>query len=1241
MKLLDYTLISLMAGVASPMVMAQASDSALHGTTAQGGPAQLGQGDGASIAIDCTEQTCTGEEGLLFRLRTRSYDRPVTQGLDEGASSQALQPDRRVTVAVEPPGTAVAVGKWSIQLPNGGVIWATEDPNLGQPEFNLSAPSLVPFDSGVITKPVRFYAYNNYSAFIERVEVLLFRATDVDLVSPVGRVELPVAAVSEVEWDGRLPENLQARVGDELVYIARIYGEDGSVDETFPRRLQLVRPEEEERSRQLLRNATERQFGTAMDADEAERASQIDTVFGENSLRQQNIAIYGSRIRIQGRNIPEAMSVQINGRSHPVDLERKLVAEYLVPVGQHQFNVLLKGRDGEIAHTLDIDVTGKYAFAVALADLTLSSNSVTGSIEPLAGDDRYDDSFLAEGRLAFYLKGKIKGKYLITAQADTQEREVKDLFSGFWDADPQDIFRRLDPDAYYPVYGDDSTTYRDVDTMGRLYVRVDWDKSQALWGNFDTGITGTEYGQYSRSLYGGAVNWRSRRSTKYGEAGSQVRAFVSEAQSAPGHSEFIGTFGSQYYLRHTDVLPGSDKVVVEVRDNTTGRVEHRIELLRGADYEIDEFQGRILLTRPLAQVTRENIPTLTTNSPLEGFTQVLLVDYEYIPSGFDPDDISAGIRGKHWFGDHVAVGGTWIQENRAGDDYSLKSADVTLQAGRGTYLKVEHTETEATSAPIFFSDNGGLSFTEINSGLGARDGGATAVEARANFRELGLTEQDWSAGAWWRNVDSGFSIARMDTGEDIEEYGTEMRAQLSPEVSVYGRLSRAERGAESLSQAQLTGEWRFAENSALSGEIRRIDEKRASGDAAGTLAAVQYTQRIGSNLDVWVAGQVTVDDDGGAYEDNDAVRVGAKYLFGELSTVGAEYTAGDRGNALRVDGEYRLSPDHSFYGAYTYSTDRSEYDPLFNNSVTPGWTLGQRWRLSNQVNLFNESQYLKAPNESGLAHTFGMDFYPGQGWNYGFTVQNGELNRHLDGALVKRRTASVTGGRTSEATQWQSKLEWRKDSGAERREQWVLTNRLTHKVTESLRLAGRLNYSETDDDLNPEAGAKFIEGNFGFAFRPWNSTRYALLGKLTYLYDVSSLGQTGTNVAYYDQRSQIASLEGVWMPESRWELATKLMHRRGEVRMGRMNGEWADSTANFAALQARWEFADQWHSLAEYRWLGVKDGGDRQGFLVGIDRDIGRNFRVGIGYNFTEFSDDLTNFDYNHKGWFLNLVGTY
>ncbi|WP_205409904.1 hypothetical protein, partial [Escherichia coli] len=127
----------------------------------------------------------------------------------------------------------------------------------------------------------------------------------------------------------------------------------------------------------------------------------------------------------------------------------------------------------------------------------------------------------------------------------------------------------------------------------------------------------------------------------------------------------------------------------EIRDRTTGRVEQRVPMVRGADYEIDALQGRILLTRPLAQLSRENLRRISRDVPLDGYEQRLIVDYEWVPTGFDSDDITAGLRGKHWFGDHVAVGATYVDEQRAGQDYSLKGADLTLQAGRGTYLKVE------------------------------------------------------------------------------------------------------------------------------------------------------------------------------------------------------------------------------------------------------------------------------------------------------------------------------------------------------------------------------------------------------------------------------------------------------------------------------------------------------------------------------------------------------------------------
>lgn len=1187
-------------------------------------------------SIQCDADNCRNADGLLLRIDDDA-EAPVLPlpGRVVPAPADAVPMTPATTPDVAAPG-----GQFMAELPNGGVVWATEDPTMVPPSLSVQAAATVPFENGRVIRPLRFHSYNNYASFIQKLEVTLYRGTDTDLVTPLARIALPADYVGDAEWNGEMPANIKLRTGDELIYVARAYGAGGSFDETRLQRIQLVTPADFDRGLQITRENVQKTLGQSLDGDSAQDLQLSNSIYGQSTLRLQNIPIHGSRVRLYGRNLEPNSRVRINGQDFPVDLEQKFAAEFLEPVGQHRYDVSVESRDAPSAQRqLDVDVTGRYLFLVAIADVTVSKNSASGNLQPLAVDDRDDDGFLSEGRLAFYLKGKMRGKYLVTAQADTQDRELKSLFRDFTQADAQDVFRRLDPDLYYPVYGDDSTTYRDVDTQGRLYLRVDWDQSQALWGNYATGVTGTEYGQYVRSLYGGALNWRSLAATPLGDARSQLKLFGSEAQSAPGHSEFLGTGGSLYYLRHTDVLPGSEQVVLEVRDRTTGRTETRATLQEGVDYEIDNLQGRLILTRPLAQLTRENVRSITRDMPLDGYDQLLLVDYEYVPLGFSSDDVTYGARGRQWIGDHVAIGGTWIDENRSGENYSLKGADLTLQAGRGTYLKVEQTRTDATAAPVFYSDNGGLSFIRRNPYEGRRSGTASAVEARANLRELGWTARDWSLGAWWRDVDAGFSVARQDTGQPIQEYGAEFLGYLTDDLSLYGRHTRTEQGELALEQSQLTAEWRLGNDGQLTGELRRVREEQERQDVSALLAAIGYRQRFGSSWELYGTGQVTLDDDGGAYEKNDLLTLGARYLFGDRSSVGAEVSGGSRGHGAKVDGEYRMAPDHSLYGSYSYSTDRTGTDPLFDTGLQSGWTLGQRWRLSNQVNVYNESQYLKdrRQDNAGLVHTFGMDFYPAQGWNLGFTVMDGELDSTV--GRIDRRAYSVSGGRTDAVAQWSSKLEYRRDSGAEQREQWVTTNRLLYKLNEDWRFALRANYADTDDRINPLADAKLVETNVGFAWRPHDSTGWAGFGKFTYLYDVASLGQEGGNL--YDQRSQVLSLEGIRQLGARWELAGKLASRWGDYRTGRGEGAWLDSRADFAALQLRYRLFEKWEGLAEHRWLKVRDGGVRKGWLVGLDRRVGENFKVGVGYNFTEFSDDMTELRYDQKGFFLNMAGYY
>ena len=384
-----------------------------------------------------------------MNLKMKLLDLTLIGILATGAvASPALQAQGVTATDTQGRPALVRAGRYAINLPGGGVVWATEDPTLAQARLSVMTGGTAPFESGRIVEPVRFSGSTNYPAFIERSEVAIYRENDADLVSPIAKFALSTGSMPEGTWDGSLPSGLALRTGDVLRYVVRAYGRDGAVDETYPQTFQLVSPQDHARGVKALRVDTERARGESLSGEQAQSlALQGQTQIG-NALRQQNIAIQGSRVRILGRDVPSGTQLTINGEPVALSQERAFAAEYLQPIGMQTFEVTTRGSDGPRTQTLSVDVTGRYLFLVAIADVTLSQSSGDDNIEPLAGDERFEDGFLTEGRLAFYLKGKVRGKYLITAQADTRERELDRLFTGFLDAAPNDIFRRLDPDAY-------------------------------------------------------------------------------------------------------------------------------------------------------------------------------------------------------------------------------------------------------------------------------------------------------------------------------------------------------------------------------------------------------------------------------------------------------------------------------------------------------------------------------------------------------------------------------------------------------------------------------------------------------------------------------------------------------------------------------------------------------------------------------------------------------------------------
>ena len=72
-----------------------------------------------------------------------------------------------------------------------------------------------------------------------------------------------------------------------------------------------------------------------------------------------------------------------------------------------------------------------------------------------------------------------------------------------------------------------------------------------------------------------------------------------------------------------------------------------------------------------------------------------------------------------------------------------------------------------------------------------------------------------------------------------------------------------------------------------------------------------------------------------------------------------------------------------------------------------------------------------------------------------------------------------------------------------------------------------------------------------------------------------------------------------------------------------------------------YRFMKNWEGTVEGRMLDLTDLDERKiGSLITVYRHFGENLKVGVGYNFTDFSDDLTDLSYDHQGVFFNIVGS-
>ncbi|RUR70465.1 OmpA family protein [Variovorax guangxiensis] len=1123
--------------------------------------------------------------------------------------------------------------------------------NLSQPR-RLSAsawPTTV-----VAGDTVRFAGYSNYLLFTSKAELRVYTANEAMQRRQVTTV--PLDAGLRGEW--QVPEGLLDRLPEsasgKLYYRVRVYDRQGRFDETDDLSLTLVKRHKPE---------------TGMPPDPAR---ELLRGYGQNNIAIANIPLSAGTVTASGAAIRPGESVRALGFAVPVDESGRFVFQQLVPRRMQTGEIAVTDVQGATrVYRRDFDLPTSDWFFVGQADLTVGSNSVSGPAAIMTNDkNRYGGGGWSEGRIAGYAKGQLNDRWTLTASVDTEERPLKELFRNLDRKDPTSLFRRFDPEDSWSTFGDDSTTVEDAPTQGRFYLRVDDGRSQAMWGNFKLNFGDTELTRVSRGLYGFHGRYLGEESTSFGEARLKVDAYAAEPGTLAAREEFRGTGGSLYYLRNQDITRGAERVTLEIRDRDSGLVLKRTQLVPTTDYEIDYLQGRVLLSAPLPSLSDDG--SLVRAGGFTGMPTYLVVDYEYTPLATSLDTLAVGGRVSWWANDNIGVGVTASRQDQIGGDQRLAGVDLTVRKTENTYLKGEFARSRGPGTSQLDSTDGGFSFTgrngSLTNGLGnGPTGSASAwrLEGQADLGDFDI-RGGGRVSAYAQSRGAGFSAPGQYASNATRQVGVQASVPFGEKAENGELRLKADRRDEqngynsSVLDAQyslaLSPEWKL-------GLGLRYDDK--TGDALITSPSLPTTQAVsGERADAAVQLEYTGADHWSAYGfaqktlrrtgtrlENDRIGLGGRYRVNDKLALRGELSTGDGGFAGKAGVDYQYDDRSSVYMTYVSDTGRTD-----ENLIGRGGSLvtGVRSRVGDGLTLFTEHRQATGA-QPGLTHAYGVQYAPDTHWTFGVNFENGWIGAETLGA-TRRQAVAFTSGYSSERLKYSGGLEYRKDrTTAETRTSWLVKNSFSWKVDDDSRWIGKFNWADSDSTTGTLAAAKYTEAMLGYALRPALNDRLNLLFKYTYLYDLSSpgqvvsggvdstLGTVSTTGIDYQQRSHVFAIDATWDLNERWTLGGKYAWRRGELRASRdSSAPWFKSSAELAVLRVDWKLVRNWDWMLEWRTLRAKELKDRKsGWVTAAYYHVNENLKVGVGYNFTDYSDNLTDMSYRSKGWFLNVLGKF
>lgn len=811
-------------------------------------------------------------------------------------------------------------------------------------------------------------------------------------------------------------------------------------------------------------------------------------------------------------------------------------------------------------------IEGRFMLSDLASNQLLPADPSDAFEEELREQAGIGDDGTGSGRAAFYLKGKVKGDVLLTLAYDSDKRK-----------DDVKLFRDIDPDAYYPVYGDSSTRGYDAQSTGKLYVRLDKGRSYALLGDYSTRANSEvrQLGDYNRAFNGVRLQHENKR-LRGGlwASDASTRQVVREI---PGN----GTSGPYDFTAAAGLI-NSETVEILVRDrNQTSVILSTRTLARNVDYDFEPFTGRVLLRRPLASVDSNFNP------------QSLRITYE-VETGGDKFWVYGGdVSVKPT--ERVEVGGSFARDENPIDPYDLQSVNATVQLFEGNILIAEGARSETLADGIGYA--GRLDYRHKSE----------KTEARVFYGETETSFVNPSSQLSSGRVEAGAKVTR-DLAPRTQLIGEAVYTADQAGVTDQRQGARLDVAHTLPNQVKLTFGGRASEENITSfsggpgGDEQLISVRSLRARVDTPLPRAPQATVFGEYEQNILSADQRVVAAGGNYQVNTKTRLYARHEF--ISTLGSpfELNSSQRNNRTLFGLETEYLRDAYFYNEYRV---RSAIDGGQSEASTG---LRNDWSVADGLRL-NTTFERVTPIEAGSAGS---------------------------PAVESESTAATLGADYTRPADWKAtgRLEGR---WGESSDNYLNTLGYARKLNDQWTYLGRTILAT---QLGEPSGASPAQPDIwqgrvlsGLAWRQTKEDVWNALFRHEYKYERGSLNLGSPDLV---RQVHVLATSVNYQPDPKWifagHYATKFVQERYDFSPG------ADYVAHLLAGRVIHEFHRRWD--AGINWaVTFSDSFANQQWALGpeIGFIFTKNARIGLGYNIVGFDDRDFDAAATSRGLFLSI----